>query len=181
MAVWMRDQAISLTRWSRTSSLTGCGDERFGLPAAARSFSCRSSSGCTASWANSSASTTTVSETSFISPSTMTMASRVAATIMSISLSSRSAKVGKAMNWPLTRPMRMPANGPSQTRSERCSAAEAPVMASTSAAFSLSNDTTLAMSWVSMRQPLGNSGRDGRSIRRATRISDSAGRPSRRK
>ena len=114
-------------------------------------------------------------------PSTITIASREAATIMSISLSSRSAVVGKAMNWPPTRPIRTPANGPAQGTSDRCSAQEAPVIASTSAAFSLSNDTTLAMIWVSLRQPLGNSGRDGRSIKRATSTSDSAGRPSRRK
>ena len=39
----------------------------------------------------------------------------------------------------------------------------------------------LAMTCVSIRQVLGKSGRDGRSIMRATRISDSDGRPSRRK
>src|SRR5262249_58357166 len=47
-----------------------------------------------------------------------------------------------ATNWPSTRPTRTPASGPSQTRSEMWSAAEAPVIASTSVAFSRSNDTT---------------------------------------
>ncbi len=54
-------------------------------------------------------------------------------------------------------------------------------MAMTSPAFSLSKLMTLQMICVSIFQPLGNSGRIGRSIRRQTRTSSLVVRPSRRK
>ena len=109
------------------------------------------------------------------------IASLLAATTMSMSDFSRSENVGLATNSPSIRPIRTPAIGPPHTRSEACSAADAPVIASTSVGFSLSNDTTLAMICVSMNQPLGNSGRTGRSISRQIRISSLVVRPSRRK
>ncbi len=52
-------------------------------------------------------------------------------------------------------------------------------MASTSVGFSRSVDSTVAITWLSKRQPFGNSGRLGRSIRRAVSISASVRRPSR--
>ena len=59
------------------------------------------------------------------------------------------------------------------------SAAEAPVIASTSASFCLSADRTSAMICVSWRQPAGKSGRMGRSIMREVSTSLSAILPSR--
>ena len=56
---------------------------------------------------------------------------------------------------------------------------EAPVIASTSEAFSRSVETTMAITCVSNRQPLGKSGRDGRSMRREVSTSTSVMRPSR--
>jgi hypothetical protein len=50
---------------------------------------------------------------------------------------------------------------------------EAPVMASTSVGFSRSVESTVPMTCVSKRHPLGNSGRQGRSMRREVRISTS--------
>ncbi len=52
-------------------------------------------------------------------------------------------------------------------------------MASTSEPFSRSVETTMAITCVSNRQPLGKSGRDGRSMRREVSTSTSVMRPSR--
>ena len=52
-------------------------------------------------------------------------------------------------------------------------------MASTSASFSVSADSTNAMTCVSNDQPAGNSGRIGRSITRLVRVSFSVALPSR--
>ena len=52
-------------------------------------------------------------------------------------------------NWPSTRPTRTPAMVFSNGISESASAAEAPVMASTSESFSVSADSTIAMICVS--------------------------------
>ena len=62
---------------------------------------------------------------------------------------------------------------------EIASAAEAPVIASTSLSLSVSAEITSAMICVSRRQPVGNSGRIGRSIRRLVSTSFSLGLPSR--
>ena len=62
---------------------------------------------------------------------------------------------------------------------DSASAAEAPVMASTSESFSVSAESTSAMTCVSRRQPFGNSGRIGRSISRLVSTSFSVGLPSR--
>jgi hypothetical protein len=63
--------------------------------------------------------------------------------------------------------------------SESARAAEAPVMARTSASWSVSADSTKAMTWVSYAQPVGNSGRIGRSMRRLVSVSFSVALPSR--
>ena len=60
-------------------------------------------------------------------------------------------------------------------------AAEAPFRARTSWGFSMSAPTTVPTMWTSLRNPSGNIGRNGRSIRRQVRIADSGARPSRRK
>ena len=62
---------------------------------------------------------------------------------------------------------------------ESVSAAEAATIARMSGSFSMSCDSTVTMTWVSLRQPSTNSGRIGRSIRRETSVSFSVGRPSR--
>ena len=62
---------------------------------------------------------------------------------------------------------------------ESASAADAPVMASTSESFSESAESTSAMICVSLRQPAGKSGRIGRSISRLVSTSFSVGLPSR--
>ena len=101
--------AISATLETITGSLAGGTNTRFALPTAARSLSCRSMSGCASLWANISASTMTSSLTSAHPPSTITIASRLAATIRSRSDVSRSAKVGLITNLPSMRPTRTPA------------------------------------------------------------------------
>ncbi len=154
-------------------------NSRLGLPTAARSLSCRSISGCAALCANINASIIASSLTSAPPPSTMTIASRLAATMRSRSDFSRCAKVGLMTSSPPMRPTRTPAYGPAQGMSLRCSAHEAPVIASTSDAFSRSVETTIAITCESKRQPLGNSGRDGRSMRREVNTSTSVIRPSR--
>ncbi len=58
-------------------------------------------------------------------------------------------------------------------------AALAAMPASTSGSFWSSNASTFRWIWTSSMNPLGNSGRRGRSIRRAVRISLVVGRPSR--
>ena len=83
------------------------------------------------------------------------------------------------MNWPLTRPTRTAPMGPLNGMSEIVRAAEAPLMPATSGSFSVSAESTKAMTWVSHLKPSGNSGRMGRSICRLVRISRSLGRPSR--
>ena len=62
---------------------------------------------------------------------------------------------------------------------DSASAADAPVMASTSESFSESADSTSAMTCVSWRHPYGNSGLIGRSMSRLVSTSFSLGLPSR--
>ncbi len=83
------------------------------------------------------------------------------------------------MYLPFTMPTRTPARMWSNGMSEMASAAPAPMIASESGSCSGSAESTMAMIWVSLRKPSGNSGRIGRSIRRLVRISFSDGRPSR--
>ena len=62
---------------------------------------------------------------------------------------------------------------------EMVSAAEAPINATTSGSFSRSCVRTVQITCVSLRNPLGKSGRIGRSIKREVNVSFSLGRPSR--
>ena len=82
-------------------------------------------------------------------------------------------------NSPSTRPTRTPAIVRVNGMLESASAADAPVIASTSESFSVSAESTSAMICVSWRQPDGNSGRIGRSISRLVSTSFSVGLPSR--
>ena len=167
-----RSHASSLTRAASASSVTGGVNGRFSLPFAARSRSCSSISGWTAWCANSSASITTSSCSSCISPSTIMIASLLAATMMSMSrlLALGERRVRDELAVDRGRRGRRRAGRP--TRGRRGGAR--PTRRSSRArrsAFSLSNETTFAMICVSMNQPFGNSGRTGRSIRRQIRIS----------
>ena len=71
--------------------------------------------------------------------------------------------------------------GPSKGMSEIISAAEAPLIASTSYGLTWSAPNTVPTTWTSLRKSDGNDGRNGRSISRQVRIADSGARPSRRK
>ena len=119
--------------------------------------------GLMASWAATMASTISVSLASAPSPSTMVTASAVAATTRLSFAPSCSANVGLMTYLPLMR----------QTRQAPTATAQM------AASFWRSKDRTVAMSWISQRQVLGKSGRMGRSIRRALRISHGPGRDSR--
>ena len=121
----------------------------FGLPIAALSSSMAATICLIAACAASSAPTTWASGTCLAPASTITMPSFVPATIRSSRLSLRSAYVGLMTNWPLIRPTRTPATVFSNGSSEMASAAEAPVIASTSASLSVSADMTIAMICVS--------------------------------
>ena len=69
--------------------------------------------------------------------------------------------------------------GPKKGKPERVRAADAPTRATMSGSFSMSWESTVQMTWVSLLKPLAKSGRMGRSISRETRVSFSVGRPSR--
>jgi hypothetical protein len=62
---------------------------------------------------------------------------------------------------------------------EIVSAADEATSATMSGSFSISCESTVTITCVSLRQPSANSGRIGRSIRRETSVSFSVGRPSR--
>ena len=62
---------------------------------------------------------------------------------------------------------------------ERVSAAEAAIMPTMSGSFSMSYDSTVAMTWTSFLKPSTKSGRIGRSISREVSTSFSDGRASR--
>ena len=80
---------------------------------------------------------------------------------------------------PSISPTRTPAIVAWNGISENASAADAPVIASTSESFSESADSTSATTCVSCRQPGVKSGRIGRSMSRLVRTSFSVGLPSR--
>ncbi|GBC94300.1 hypothetical protein HRbin16_00081 [bacterium HR16] len=82
-------------------------------------------------------------------------------------------------NSPFTLPMRTAPTGPLNGMFETVNAADAPMMESTSGRCSLSTDRGIAITCTSLRIPLGNSGRKGRSIRRAVSTALSLGRPPR--
>jgi hypothetical protein len=76
-------------------------------------------------------------------------------------------------------PMRTAPTGPAKGSDEIVSAAEAPLMQSTSWPTTWSAESTVAMTCTSFLNPFGHSGRIGRSTMRAVRIARSVGRPSR--
>ena len=71
--------------------------------------------------------------------------------------------------------------GPSKGMPDKMSAAEAPLMARTSWGFTRSEPRTVPTMWTSLRNPSGNDGRKGRSMRRSVRMAWSGAFPSRRK
>jgi len=70
--------------------------------------------------------------------------------------------------------------GPAHGMSEMTSAVEAPLMLRIVGSFSWSTDSTVDTTWISSRNPSGNSGRSGLSVSRDARIAVSLGLPSRR-
>ncbi len=146
---WSRGAPISLT-FFRISSLTVfVGMTLFGLPISSLSCSCISSMGCIASCPKKIASIISDSETKRLPLSTIVIPERLHATIRLISLSTCSLSVGLAINLPSTLPTRTPAIGPAKGISDISSAVEAPSMANTSASFSLSVESTVAITCVS--------------------------------
>ena len=125
------------------------------------------------------ASTRVSSGTSRAPASTMMTDSSVAAITRSSALSSRLSKVGFTTSRPSTSPTRTAPNGPRKGTPATHTAADAPFIARIAGSFSWSAETASTISWISLRKPLGKSGRSGRSMRREVRISFSAGRPSR--
>ena len=128
----------------------------------------------------SSASRISASGISLAPASTIRMASSVPATIRSRSvLSTRSSSLGLTTKLPSTLPIRTAPTGVGNGMLETISAAEAPFMARMSYGLTWSTLIGSATSCVSYRHPLGNSGRIGRSIRRAVSVAFSPARPSR--
>ena len=128
------------------------------------------------------ASSMSASLTTLAPPSTMTTPVLEPATMMLMSQRAQSWMGGLIRSSPSMRPTRTEAIGPANGMSDKWMAAEAPTIASMSGSFSWSIDSTVAITCVSQRYPLGNSGRMGRSISREVRVSFSLGRPiSRRK
>src|SRR4051794_1424446 len=103
------------------------------------------------------------------------------ATTMSKVARSSSSRVGKATHWPSTCATRVEPTGPLNGRPESLVDIEAPFMATTSYGWAGSSARIVSTTWTSLRSPLVNDGRSGRSIRRQVRIASSLGRPSRRK
>ncbi len=90
--IWLSTSAAM--RFLIDSSSFFGSNERFGLPTAARIFSMASRIGCAAWCANKSASMTVASLASAAPPSTITIASLLHATTMSMSAAACSSKVG---------------------------------------------------------------------------------------
>ena len=107
------------------------------------------------------------------------MPSRVPATTMSRVLSSKSSYVGLTTKSPFTYPILVAPIGPSNGMSDIVKAADAPFITRMSSGFSWSADRAVAIICTSLRNPLGNSGRRGRSARRFVRMASVLGRPSR--
>ena len=77
--------------------------------------------------------------------------------------------------------MRTAPTGPSNGMPESMSAAEAPLIMSTSCGLTRSAARTVPTTWTSLRNPSGKHGRSGRSVSRQVRIAASGALPSRRK
>ena len=129
--------------------------------------------------AMSSASRISASGTSLAPHSTIRIASSVPETTRSISASCIASSPGLMTKLPSILPIRTAPTGCGNGMSETIRAAEAPFIARMSYGASWSTDSGMFTSWVSRRQPLGNSGRSGRSIMRATSVPFSPARPSR--
>ena len=131
------------------------------------------------SWPKRMARSISSSGTSFAPASTMSTASRVPLTVRCSVLLSRWAASGQRTSSPSTQPTTTVPVGPPQGMSLTDSAAEDPIIAGTSGGMSLSTLRQVATTCTSLRMPLGNSGRSGRSIRRQVSVAFSVGRPSR--
>ena len=118
------------------------------------------------------------SEMMFAPASTIMIASFVPARLRWSLLFSRSAGVGLMIYLPSTYPTTTDAVGPAKGMSEMLSAIELPSMPNTSGGISLSTESAVATTATSFKQPFGNKGRMGRSIRRDVRIALSEGLPS---
>jgi hypothetical protein len=150
------------------------------LPTWRRSSSCASQSLAISSWARSSAARSRSSGISSEPASTIVMLSRVPTTIRSsVDSSSVSCNVGLTTSSPSIIPIRTAPTGPRNGSGEIISAADAPLMQRMSCGVTRSADSTVPITCTSLRNPLGQSGRIGRSIMRAVRIARSVGRPSR--
>ena len=129
--------------------------------------------------AMSSASRISASGISLAPASTIRMASSVPETTRSRSAVRRSSSFGLTTKLPSILPIRTAPTGSGKGMLETISAAEAPFMARMSYGTTWSIDSGIETSCVSRCQPLGKSGRRGRSIMRATRVPFSPERPSR--
>ena len=103
------------------------------------------------------------------------------ATTMSKVARSSSSRVGKATHWPSTCATRVAPIGPENGRPDSLVDIEAALIATTSYGCCGSSASTVSTTWTSLRRPLTNDGRSGRSISRQVRMASSLGRPSRRK
>ena len=130
-------------------------------------------------WPNITAPSMISSLSSLASDSTISTASPVPATTSSSWVSAISSSVGLSTYSSFMKPTRAAPIGPLKGTPDSVSAAEAATIATTSGSFSMSCDSTVTITWVSLRQPSANNGRIGRSIRRETSVSFSVGRPSR--
>ena len=88
---------------------------------------------------------------------------------------------GKATHWPLISATRTPPMGPENGRPASWVDMDAALIATTSYRCCGSSASIVATIWISLRRPLTNDGRSGRSMSRQVRIASSDGRPSRRK
>ena len=122
------------------------------------------------SWASSSASSRTSSEICSAPASTIVMASAVPQTIRSSVESTMSGMVGLTTSSPSMRPTRTAPIGPKKGSGDSTRAADAPLMARMSCETTRSTDRIVPMTWTSLRKPLGNSGRIGRSTMRALSV-----------
>ncbi len=109
----------------------------------------------------SSASRISASGTSLAPHSTIRIASSVPETTRSISASCIASSPGLMTKLPSILPIRTAPTGCGNGMSETIRAAEAPFIARMSYGASWSTDSGMFTSWVSRRQPLGNSGRSG--------------------
>ena len=150
--------------------------------AASRPSATVSSVGATAPLASSaiSLSVSGVDSASTIMMATSSSSTRPAITMSKVAWASCS-WVGKATHWPLISATRTPPMGPENGRPASWVDMDAALIATTSYRCCGSSASIVATIWISLRRPLTNDGRNGRSMSRSVRIASSDGRPSRRK